>query len=227
MNIEFNTNPGKAVHGVTKSPFGNQTFLKWQTNDSTMFLAVFANSSESADLTLPLNQQKIQAIFDENADILIDSKTYADRDRGIELFLVSHADIMKGGLLLRERPGVYTVYAIDIEKQPAVLYLPGGEGKNLNKITMQVDVNIKTSPIYVEKKAFLGLKKVKEFSGFHSIQLERGYLGMTGDTLNYTIGNYTYSFPDAIVRGGGKFCVKAAENTKITFSTTNPGLKIK
>lgn len=225
MVIEYSIDSNKSIYGTEKSLTNNKFYLKWKSTGISMFLIFFGSNAQAVNINTPAIQERITAILPSYFDKLMQDKNVTIKEEDLQVFLVTHDDLKRdGGMQIKEKPGVYAVYGIDINESDLKIYLSETGDNSLNSFTMVLDVIIEDRPYYTEKGLF---KKKQVYSGYHAVRLGKQYPSMVGGVLKYRVDNFVYSFPDDIVKNGGVFYVNAAENINLEFLTNNPGIQIK
>lgn len=226
MKIEFVKNSEKTIYGIEKkNSSSNQFLLNWKSTNLSNYLIVFGNEKKTVDFCEENNQKLLLNLLENAGETLLENKQLVIKDMGLTLSILSHNDIKRdGGMKIRENPGVYAIYGLEYSDSFLTIFVPNSDSFKSSVFTMILDVSIKDYPYYVEKGLF---KKRSVYSGYHKVDILKPYPSMVGGILNYQIENYSFSFPDSVIKSGGSFFVKMQENDVIEFKSTNPGIQIK
>ena len=223
--ISVTYNQGRSIYDLAKTMQGPKTYLKWRSDGLTHFLVLFGADVTAMDLR---DTQATHPLLDElfeHFDEFVSSKACNLKRLGIRCTLFTRNEMMRdGGMAIKETPGTYVIYGIDIENPDAPVIYTEKPQASLNLFTVTLDVRVDQSPVTVEQGFF---KKKAVFSGYHKITLAKPFPELQGGILQYTVEDEKYPFPDEIVAKGGSFYVKADQHATIRFESKNRGIHIK
>ena len=227
--MDFIVDTNKNIYSLCNSTMNGKTYLKWMSSGLSQFLIVYGENKQVVDLSNKIRQEYFSQICTSEVlnELLVSKNVWLKSER-MQLYLFTHDELKRdGGVVIKENPGVYAVYGFNFPADAVspTIYVSPDFAVGQNMLTMYLEVSIEREAYYVEKRSFL--KKVVTYSGYNQIRLSKGYPGLVGGVLKYRINDYTFPFPDSVVKNGGSFFVKADENCALDFVTNNPGIKIK
>ncbi|MBQ3075483.1 MAG: hypothetical protein IJC26_05390 [Clostridia bacterium] len=225
--IRFENNPDKNIYGLEKSQINGELALKWRSSGHTMFLILLGEDQQKVDLREDALKRTLEEVFTSDLLRRLQEEGVANvKEMEIQLFLLSHNDLMKNsGFPIKEKPGIFAVYGIDLSGEEPILYVNQENGLPLNVFALLLEVSIEQAPYYIEKKSLFNKKRI--YSGYCEVRVPKPLPGLASGTLKYTVEDITLPFPDSFVKNGGAFYVKSEESTPLNFSTTNRGIRIK
>lgn len=225
--IKYTTDETKNIYSIKTATRGTKLHLDWLYNGFSQFLILYGDNARAVNLCEnELRELFSELMTDDFVSKLSEEKTVVFKQEKLTVFLYTHGEIKRdGGMQIKENPGVYAVYGAEINGNDITVYTADCTANARNMNTVHIDVTIEQKPHYVEKRSFL--KKTTVYSGYRIVRLAKAYPALTGGVLRYRINDYSFPFPDSIVKSGGAFYVKADENIAIEFSTNNPGIRIK
>ncbi len=226
MTVNLINETIKEIRSLEKTVLNGKINLKWDVGTAGVsnFIVLFGETSDTVDLCNDKVKEDFLRIFPTVINRLKETGNAPLREMNIHAYLVSYADILRdGGTPIKEKPGVFAVYAID-ENDTAVTVYTCRPGVKNHMYTFKLNVLVEQKPLYIKK----GLVFKKEvYSGYYAITLQKGYANLSKDTLKYQIDDYSFPFPESIVKNGGTFYIKTQKSSNITFVSGSTGIEIK
>lgn len=223
--ITITYDKARSVYELSKTMQGAKHYLKWRSEGLTRFLVLFGGDVAAIDLRNADAAQRLTEELEEHLDDLKTGGSCQLKRLNVRCTLFSRNEMMRdGGMAIKETPGNYTVYGIDLDGAEAPVIYTENPNAPLNLFTMTLDVPVEQTPVMTEKGFF---KKTQVFSGYHRITLQKAFPELQGGVLMYTLADHKYPFPDEITANGGSFYVKADQHATIRFESKNRGIQIK
>lgn len=225
--IKYLTDETKNIYALKTATRGTKLHLEWLYNGFSMFIILHGDNTNAVNLCESDLQERFSELMTPALVAeLLQTKNLVFKAERLEVSLYTHGEIKRdGGMQIKENPGVYAVYGVEVIDNDIMIYTADCTENANNMNTVHVDISIEQKPYYIEKRSFF--KKTTVYSGYRVITLAKPCPALVGGVLRYRINDYSFPFPDSIVKSGGSFFVKADENIAIEFSTANPGIRIR
>lgn len=220
--ISVKSDSSKSIYNIGRAGAETDFRLNWTSRGFELFLVLSSTHSEDADLT-GVQAGKILDTLNSVFEELRDDVNLKHSDMRIRL--VSFVQLKKnGGVQLEGEPGFYAVYGAErTDGQHITVYVDEGATTKSHILRILRDIEVTEAPHMVQEGF---LHKKSTYSGYHQISVKGPQAGLSGGVLNYSVGPYTYPFPDEVLTRGGTFFVKMNEMDAIQITTENLGLNV-
>ena len=216
-------NDRQEVYGVERFPSNGRLLLRW-TGDGLSDYFVISSPDKDAVILNAETEESFRAALESHVPELLEQRSSRLSDGKTACFLFSLAELKRdGGLSIPDKPAYFAVYGARIGRSDlTVYYHPKPRTGHFFRNT--VDVGLKDEAFCL-MEGFL--KKKPVYSGYRRVTLNPPRPALTGGILKYRLNDYSYPFPDEIVRNGGSFFVAAPEDTPLAFESGDTGIIIK
>lgn len=218
--MEFRqTDTNHYIGSVSRKGSLGDYYLTWKAVGIENFLIIQGISREKVVIK---GDEEIIKIIESNMEQLEEQGRLEISEAKLSMYLANFSELKRnGGFRVKEKPGIYAVYGIDLDNH--VIYTP----ESGNIFQLKIDIEIKCTPVMREKGL---IKKKLEYSGYQEIQIVKGVKFIEPNSIFYTISenDYKYSVPNEVIREGEKFFVQCPRECKIEFYTNHRnGINIK
>lgn len=218
--MEFRqTDTNHYIGSVSRKGSLGDYYLTWKAVGIENFLIIQGISREKVALN---GNEELIKIIESNLEQLEERGRLEISEEKLSMYLANFSELKRnGGFRVKEKPGIYAVYGIDLNNH--FIYIP----ESGNTFQLKIDIEINCTPVMIEKGV---IKKRQEYSGYQEIKIVKGVKFIEPNSIFYTVSenDYKYSIPNEVIREGKKFFIQCPRECKIEFYTNNRnGINIK